>query len=323
MEKIVVTGAGGFLGRSLSISLAKKGYKVLALDNNSRGDLFLLKNINNLELKKMDILNEKDLIKATESSSVIFHLAAINGTPNFYSRPKEVLEVGIIGTHNVLKAVIKNKVKKFIFASSAEVYNNPSTIPTDEKIEFKIPDVSNSRFSYGGSKIAGELMTFNYLKNQGTQFVIFRPHNVFGPNMGFEHVIPQIIEKIYISKLKNDNKCKIKIQGSGNETRSFIYIDDAISGIEICSLKNHDSGIYNVGVDKETSIRELIIKISEILSIKVDIVYSDIPEGSPIRRLPNVTKLKKLGFNPNYDFIEELNETVKWYWKYFINRDKS
>ncbi len=322
MSTIVVTGAGGFLGRSLSVSLASKGHQVLALDNNSRGNLKLLKNIENIKIVEVDILDLKEIKKIIKQSSIIFHLAAINGTPNFYSKPKEVLEVGIIGTHNVLKAALENKIEKFVFASSAEVYNNPSAIPTNEEIECKIPDITNSRFSYGGSKIAGELMTFNYLKNTSTQFVIFRPHNVFGPNMGFEHVIPQVIEKIYHAKLSENGECNIKIEGSGKETRSFIYIDDAINGIEICTFKNTESGIYNIGVDNETNIKDLIIKISNILNIKTNIIYSDIPKGSPIRRLPDVTKIKKIGFKPKYEFEKSLDHTVDWYWNYFNKKKK-
>lgn len=317
MSTIVVTGAGGFLGRSLSISLASKGNQVLALDNNSRGNLKLLKNIENIKIVEVDILDLKEIKKIIKQSSIIFHLAAINGTPNFYNKPKEVLEVGIIGTNNVLKAALENKIEKFVFASSAEVYNNPSAIPTNEEIECKIPDITNSRFSYGGSKIAGELMTFNYLKNTSTQFVIFRPHNVFGPNMGFEHVIPQVIEKIYHAKSSENGECNIKIEGSGKETRSFTYIDDVINGIEICSLENKENGIFNIGVNTETSIKELIIKISDILKIKTTVTYSDIPEGSPIRRLPDVTKIQNLGFKPKFNFENALVETVDWYWDYF------
>lgn len=316
-KKAVVTGAGGFIGRSLCISLANRGFHVLALDNNSRGNLNLLREYRNIQIEVVDILNLEDITNVTKNSSILFHLAAVNGTPNFYNKPKEVLEVGIIGTHNVLKSVISNKIPKFVFASSAEVYNNPSKIPTDEKIEFKITDVTNSRFSYGGSKIAGELMTFNYLKDTDIQFIIFRPHNVFGPNMGFEHVIPQVIEKIFNSKNTEEKICNIKIQGSGKETRSFIYVDDAVNGIEICSLENKDSGIFNIGVNTETSIKELIIKISDILKIKTTVSYSDIPEGSPIRRLPDVTKIQNLGFKPKFNFENALVETVDWYWDYF------
>ena len=321
MNKIVVTGAGGFLGRSLSVSLANKGYDVIALDNNSRGNLQLLNDIKNINTAKVDILDLDEMKKIVKKSSIIFHLAAVNGTPNFYSKPKEVLEVGIIGTHNVLKAALENKVEKFVFASSAEVYNNPSAIPTNEEIECKIPDITNSRFSYGGSKIAGELMTFNYLKNTNTQFIIFRPHNVFGPNMGFEHVIPQVIEKIYLAKSSENGECNIKIEGSGKETRSFIYVDDAINGIEVCTFKNAESGIYNIGVDIETTIKDLIIKISNILNIKTNIVYSDMPKGSPIRRLPDVAKIKKIGFEPKYEFEKTLEHTVEWYWNYFNKKN--
>ena len=154
---------------------------------------------------------------------MVYHLAFINGTSNFYKRPKLVLDVGIRGTLNLMDSINKNKsIKKFIYASSSEVYQNPYSFPTKEEVDIKMSNTFNPRYSYASSKILGEVMTYNYLRNDLKKF-IFRPHNIYGPCMGFEHVIPETIKKIYFAsnKLKNKN-ITINIQGSGKETRSFL-----------------------------------------------------------------------------------------------------
>ena len=117
-----------------------------------------------------------------------------------------MLDVGIKGTINLLELVLKNKNKAFYYASSSEVYNEPDKIPTNENIKLMIPDPQNPRFSYGGAKLIGEILTINYLKKSKTKFNIFRPHNLFGPNMGFDHVIPELIKKIYSASKKFKKK---------------------------------------------------------------------------------------------------------------------
>ena len=103
----------------------------------------------------------------------------------------------------------------------------PKIIPTPETIELRVVDVFNPRFSYGGGKLAGELIVFNYLKNTDVRYGIFRPHNIYGPQMGFEHVIPQLSKKILIAGKcgSSTGEVTVQIQGTGEETRSFIFID--------------------------------------------------------------------------------------------------
>ena len=123
-----------------------------------------------------------------------------------------------------IDACINNKIGELHLASSSEVYQTPKSIPTDEKESLKIPDIYNPRYSYGGGKILTELMGIHYGKKFFNRLIIFRPHNVYGPKMGNEHVIPEFIKKF--KKLKNKN---FKIQGSGNEIRSFIFIFESPS----------------------------------------------------------------------------------------------
>ncbi len=312
MKKIIVTGASGFIGRSLvkKLSLNKKNI-VYALDNDLRGSLMKINSSQNIVKKKIDILNYKKLEKIFKNCHSCFHLAALNGTKNFYDFPKKVLEVGIQGTINVLNLCIKNKVKKFIYFSSSEAYQKPKHIPTTENEVLKIPDIFNPRFSYGGSKLIGELLTVNYFRETKVHYNIIRPHNVYGPDMGVDHAIPQLIKKI--SKKKNKKKIKLKILGSGNETRSYIYIDDAINGILKIYRKGKKNSVYNLGTLNEISIKKIVQKLSKILKINITIIKGNLFKGSVLRRCPDIKKLKQLGFKINFSIDYGLKKMLAFY----------
>ena len=187
------------------------------------------------------------LNKSLRNTDAVIHLAYINGTKNFYDEPVKVLDIAVKGIINVLDGCIKNNVKELYLASSSEVYQTPNKIPTSEKEPLKIPDVYNPRFSYGGGKILTELMGINYGRKFFNKLIIFRPHNVYGPNMGYDHVIPEFIQRI--EKIKKNNKFMIK--GSGNETRSFIFIKDFIDAFDLVLKKGKHLNIYNIGTKEQ------------------------------------------------------------------------
>ena len=190
-KKFLVTGGTGFIGSNISNMLAEKGYKVIVFDNNKRGKINRLKN-KNIKFIAGDIRDKKDLSKAFKGINAVIHLAYINGTKYFYSEPDLVLDVATKGLINIFDISIKNKIKELYLASSSEVYQNPSKIPTDEKEILKIPDIFNPRYSYGGGKILTELYGINYGRKYFNKLIIFRPHNVYGIDMGNEHVIPEL-----------------------------------------------------------------------------------------------------------------------------------
>ncbi|MDC0253282.1 SDR family NAD(P)-dependent oxidoreductase [Bacteriovoracales bacterium] len=321
LKNIAVTGAGGFIGRSLALELANRGYFVRALDNNFRGSLDSVSEHKNIENIECDILDPKQVRDALNGTDIVFHLAAINGTENFYKIPEKVLEVGVIGTHNVVKACLKNKIKKFAFASSSETYNIPDIVPTPETITLKVPDVFNPRFSYGGGKLAGELIVINYFRNTDAKFTIFRPHNVYGPQMGFEHVIPQIVKKIFLQMKKigpkESENINLEIQGEGSETRSFIFIDEFIKALIHTTIESDSPKIINIGTQEEISIYNLVKEIGKICKLELNIKKSKVVVGSPSRRCPDTSKLKEIGFVSSVPLVEGLEKTVNWYMDYY------
>ena len=154
----------------------------------------------------------------------------------FYSRPVKILEIATKGIINVIDGCINNKIKELYLASSSEVYQTPQKIPTDESESLKVPDIYNPRYSYGGGKILTELMGIHYGRKYFKKLIIFRPHNVYGSSMGNEHVIPE-----FIKRFRNLKNKKFKIQGTGNEIRSFIYIDDFVSAFNFDFKKRKTS----------------------------------------------------------------------------------
>lgn len=310
-EKILVTGGSGFIGAALVIRLVKDGHDVTVLDNNSRGNLRRLNSVkNDICFIEGDIRNPDIVRSATKSQNTVFHLAYINGTKFFYEKPELILDIAVKGMVNVLDACIADKVPQLILASSSEVYQTPPTIPTDESAPLIVPDVLNPRYSYGGGKIISELMAINYGRRFFERTLIFRPHNVYGPDMGWEHVIPELCMRLYNLSKKETN---FSIQGTGQEKRSFIYINDFIEGLMKVFNKGENLGIYHIGTQEEITMKELSLLIAENMGRQVQIMPGELRAGSALRRCPDISKIENLGFKPEWSIKEGLKETVSWY----------
>src|SRR6185369_2202780 len=155
----------------------------------------------------------------------VVHLASVNGTKFFYEQPELVLDVGIRGMLNVVDACRANGVQELVVASSSEVYQEAPVWPADESVRLIVPEITNPRYSYGGQKIATELIAMNY--GGIGRIVVFRPHNVYGADMGNEHVVPQLMRKaLAAAAAQPTGAVKFPILGDGGQKRAFIYIDD-------------------------------------------------------------------------------------------------
>ena len=306
-QNILVTGGSGFIGSAIVRYLVANGHSVTVLDNNSRGKIKRLDSIfNKIRFIKTDIRNLKKIKSIPGSFDTIVHLAYVNGTKFFYKKPFEILDIGVNGFLNILEFAKKKKVKNFFLASSSEVYQNPLKIPTDEKEMLKIPDIHNPRYSYGGGKIFSELYGIHFAKKYLKKFVIFRPHNVYGKDMGNEHVIPE-----FIKRFRNiGNRNKFLILGTGKEIRSFIHIRDFIMGFDKIFTKGKNLEIYNIGTEKKVNIISLVKILSKIFNKKVIINRVKLLKGSPSKRCPNITKIKKLGFKPQISLKEGLKKII-------------
>lgn len=289
-KTILITGASGFIGNALYVKLKNENYNIIGLDNFFRG-----KNLKNQTIIKGSIFDKKILKKLICKSDIIIHLVAINGTRNFYNIPDKVFEVSMRGAMILYDCLneIGDKNKKILLASSGEVYGEPKKIPTDERVSLVVKDIFNNRYSYGGGKICQDLIARYLISKVVKECIIFRPHNVYGPNMGFDHVIPELMMK----SLKAKNK--ITIEGSGKETRSFCYIDDFLNGLIILIKKKINGfNIFNIGNDYEISIKNLTKLIIKNSKKNLLIQNKKLRTGSSKRRCPDIKKIKKLGYKP-------------------------
>jgi nucleoside-diphosphate-sugar epimerase len=306
-KNFLVTGGTGFIGSNICKLLIKLGHNVTIFDNNSRGELKRIKELNKkVNFIRGDIRDQKKFFKSLKNINSVIHLAYINGTKYFYEKPELILDVAIKGLVNVFDGCKKFKIRELYLASSSEVYQTPLKIPTTEKEPLKIPDINNPRFSYGGGKILTELMGINYGRKFFTKIIIFRPHNVYGADMGNEHVIPELIQKM--KKIKKNSF--LKIQGTGNEIRSFIYIKDFINGFHKLMTRGKHLQIYNIGTNQSIKIKDLVLKISKIMKKKIIIKTSSLKKGSTKIRKPNIEKLSNLGFIPKYTLDQGLKEII-------------
>ena len=318
MTNVLITGGSGFLGSNLAKFLLNKNYKIKVVDNISRGQKKYLSGIiDKIDFVNGDIRDYKFIKKHLNNISVVFHLAAINGTKNFYAKPDEVLDVGINGTYSIINAINESKqVDKLIFASSSEVYQTPKIIPTDENININFPNLKNPRYSYGISKVVGEVLC-NMALRKDINYSIFRPHNIYGPAMGNDHVIPELILKILKENQKPKNIINLNIQGSGKETRSFCYIDDAIRQIYLILKKGKNKETYNIGNEEQTSILDLAKKILKNFNKNYLIKKNDLFSGSTKKRCPDIDKIKSLGYFKFTKLDTGIKNTLKYYKKNF------
>lgn len=306
----LVTGGLGFIGRALVEALSASGHSVRVFDNQARSHTRRAPTFGpEVELRFGDVRDLAFVRRCMEGVDRVFHLAALNGTRNFYERPREVLEVGLLGTHNVVSAALDAEVSELLFMSSSEVYQTPPVLPTPETVSLVVPDVHNPRYSYGGGKIAGELICANYGREGFERLVMVRPHNVYGPDMGDAHVIPELAAKIAAARRMPIPRT-VSLQGGGETTRAFVHVEDFVRGCLLALEKGEHLGIYHVGSRDEIRILELAKEIADILDIDVTFTSSPAPAGQTPRRCPDISKIEALGFSPRIGLRSGLEDAV-------------
>lgn len=290
MKRILVTGSSGFIGQHLVPILENQGYAVFKADR----------------LEGID-LNDKATVDQLPDVDYVVHLAAHNGTKHFYEKPFDVIRDSILPTQHLLDRYA-GKVKRFIFTGTCESYAGAVDlfdweVPTSENVPLVVSDVTNPRWSYGGSKIVNELQIVAAQKQLGQEYTIIRYHNIYGPGQR-DHFIPEFYERI-----KNGD---LTLKGWEN-TRSFMYISDAIRAtIEIIFSDSCANQIINVGVDDEKSIKEIAEIILNQTNITGNLILENAPDGSVKRRCGNISKLKKLiNFVPEVSLEYGIKKTLE------------
>jgi nucleoside-diphosphate-sugar epimerase len=270
--KILVTGSSGFIGQHLVPALESQGHVVVRADRTDGCDLTVKANV--------DSLPDVD---------IVVHLAAHNGTKHFYNRPLDVVRDSVLPTQYLLDRYA-GQVKRFVFTGTCESYAGAVDlfdypVPTDEQVPLVIGDVTNPRWSYGGSKIVNEIQCVAAHAQLGQEYAIIRYHNVYGPGQ-VDHFIPEFYERALTGDLT--------LHGWEN-TRSFMYISDAIEATcRVIFEQPFANQIVNIGVDDEISIRDLAIQILYEAGISGDVVCMPAPKGSVKRRCGTIDKFHSL-----------------------------
>jgi nucleoside-diphosphate-sugar epimerase len=310
----LVTGGAGFLGSALVRRLVAAGHPVRVLDDETRGSRARLAQVaREIEFVRGDVRDADTVRSAARGVACAWHLACINGTRRFYEEPDRVLDVGLRGMLNLLDACSHEGVHELFLASSSEVYQTPPAVPTDEGVPLSIPDPHNPRYSYAAVKIASEMLALHARRSHLGRVVVFRPHNVYGPDMGWDHVVPELVLRMNRLARSQADPVRFPIQGTGEATRSFVYVDDAVEALLLLLERGEHGGIYNVGTQEELSIREVAHAVAECFGRRIELVPGPAPAGGTQRRCPDVSKLAALGFRPRVRFREGLAQTARWY----------
>jgi len=309
MAKILVTGAGGFIGSHLTEYLVEKGHKVKAFVRyNSRnfwGWLEKSKYIDDVEIYSGDIRDYDSVYESMKGIDYVFHLAALIGIPYSYYSPLAYIKTNIEGTYNILQSARELGTKRVIHTSTSEVYGTAQYIPIDEKHPI------NPQSPYSATKASADYLAKTFYLSFSLPVTIVRPFNTFGPRQSARAVIPTIISQA----LKGKKEIEL---GNIDSSRDFSYVLDIVEGMYKIGLHEKSLGeIINLGTAKDISIHNLVTLISKLTNIELKIKVDSKrirPEKSEIRRLVcDYSKAKNLtGWKPRYTLEEGLKKTIDW-----------
>lgn len=307
--KILVTGAGGFIGSHLVEALLKNGFNVKAFVRyNSKNNWGWLENSeirNEIEFITGDIRDYDSVSKAMTGCSAVFHLAALIGIPYSYISPLAYIRTNIEGTYNVLESARQLNYENILITSTSETYGTAQYVPIDEKHPLA------GQSPYSASKIGADQLAISYYKSFGLPVKIVRPFNTFGPRQSARAIIPTVISQLL------NGATEIKA-GNLTPTRDLTYVKDTVSGfIEIMKNDSLTGDITNIGNNNEISMGDLINKISTLMNANITIKSTaerERPDKSEVGRLycdnTKITEMTK--WKPEYSLEEGLLNTISW-----------
>ncbi|ONI76352.1 epimerase [Actinosynnema sp. ALI-1.44] len=306
MSHTVVTGGCGFIGSHLVERLVRDGHRVVVYDPAP-----LPPGIEGIaEHVRADILDERRVSEVVDSADTVYHLSAMVGVDRYLARPLDVIEVNVLGSRNVLRAVHATGAK-VVMASTSEVYGRNPAIPWAEDADRVLGSTTADRWTYSSSKAVVEHMTYGFARQHGVRASTVRYFNVYGPRQRPAYVVSRTIHRLLTGK-------PALVYDGGRQTRCFTYVADAIEAT-VCLADNSeaDGQVFNIGSDQETSIGEIARLATHLIGGTVSSVdtahtlgerYEDIE-----RRVPDVSKAKAvLGWRATTEVAEGLATTIEW-----------
>jgi nucleoside-diphosphate-sugar epimerase len=308
IKRILITGGAGFIGSNIVKKGLELGHDITVLDNLSTG---YKKNIeeSRVQFVEGDIRNRELLFELTKDKDAVFHLAANVGNVKSIESPLDDSTINLLGTINLLDAMVRNNVPKIIYSSTAAGYGEPKYLPVDEEHPM------NADSPYGVSKISAEKMILCYSKLYGFQASCLRYFNAYGVNQRFDaygNVIP-----IFLRKILNNEP--LTVYGDGEQTRDFVNVHD-ISRANWMAFENNVTGYFNVATGQGSSINQLLNILKRISKKELDITFSSPRKGEVKHSVANGDKAKQvLNFTTEVSLEEGLTE----YWNWFIQDTQS
>jgi len=320
-SKILIIGGGGFVGMNIAKFLIRnRDCKLVLADHEfvrNADEYFSNSEMAKIYFVKDDFTFMSAFDQLNKDFEHVYMLASIVGVDNTLKFPHEVIRVNTSLILNTLEWLKTTKVKRVLFSSTSETYSGTTevldyAIPTDEKVPLCIQDVTDPRFTYAITKIFGESAFLNYANACDFEATIVRFHNAFGPDMGFKHVIPHLVERFL------NNEDPFRMYGH-EQTRAFDFIDSTAEGTVLAMESKQAAGeIFHIGSTKEISIEILIKAVGKLMGFNGKYVIAPTYPGSVSRRCPDISKVKKiLGHEPRVSWEKGLEFTVNWYRNYF------
>ncbi|MGZ4309804.1 MAG: GDP-mannose 4,6-dehydratase [Gaiellaceae bacterium] len=309
-RRVLVTGAGGFIGSHLAETLARAGASVRAFVRyTSRGDHGWLEltdpdRRDAIEVFRGDLVNPEAVSGALEGCEFVFHLGALIPIPYSYRHPREFVEANVVGTLNVLEAARRAEPARVVHTSTSEVYGTAQTVPIEEEHPL------HPQSPYAATKVGADQVALSYQRSFGTPVAIVRPFNTYGPRQSARAVIPTIVTQA----LTRD---AIEL-GAVEPTRDFLFVEDTVRGMMACAEADAAVGeVVNLGSGTEISIGELAERVQRAvgreLPVRLDEQRLRPPDSEVERLVAGTAKAQRLlGWQPQVDLDEGLGRTIEW-----------
>ena len=304
-KRVLVTGGAGFIGSYLCEELLNKGYDVICCDNFYTGNKDNLEKI--LDNKNFDLLRHDITFPLYLEVDIVLNFACPASPVHYQNDPVQTVKTCVHGAINML-GLAKRTNATIMQASTSEVYGDPEIHPQSEDYKGSV-NITGPRACYDEGKRCAETIFWDYKRQHDVNIKIIRIFNTYGPRM--QPNDGRVVSNFIIQALSNEN---ITIYGEGDQTRSFCYVDDLISGIMLMIEKDNFSGPINLGNPSEISIKQLASEIIEITGSKSKLIYKDLPIDDPQQRCPDISLAKKeLNWKPKYDRSQGLKKTIEYF----------
>lgn len=309
-KTVLISGGAGFLGSWICDVLVESKANVICVDNLVSGrkeNISHLIEKENFKFVQHDIANP---IFFDEKIDFVMHLASRASPFEFKEYPIQILKANTLGIWVAL-GIAKKHEARFLYASTSEIYGNPSVVPTPETYNGNVNPIG-PRSCYDEAKRCGESYVMAYRIQHNLDTRIARIFNTYGPRMRADDIYGRVVPRFIEQALKGE---PITVFGDGTQTRSFCYVTDQVEGLlRLASLEEAEGEVVNIGNEEEVKIIELAETIKELANSESEIVFSELPKDDPRRRKPDISKAKRIiGWEPKVGLEEGLERTIEWF----------